>query len=341
MKITARQIDRLLSNPDRNCRAFLFFGPDLGLVRSRAKALIETLGVDPKDPFVACELDSDQISEDPRRLADEAAALPLAGPIRLVLVRPATDRVAAPLAETLETVPDHAVIILEAGDLPPRSALRKLCEADDETAAIGCYPEAPANLGRFVTEQLDKSDVRIEPPALARFLEIINGDHMLAAREVEKLSLYAESGLIRQEDVEQCLAGWSSAGLDEALFSMLEGDRDQLDRHLTRLFDEGMQPIAMLRGAQALLLQFHHYLDNCRSGLSSERALSKVRPPLFFKTKQRFPALARQWSPARLMQAMGRLNDAERLSKKTGYPSDAVTRSAFIGISMLPARSGR
>jgi len=74
VKVAPRQIAGLLRAPDPGLRAVLLYGPDEGLVRERAAALVRSVAEDPDDPFRVAEIEPAVLRADPARLADEAAA---------------------------------------------------------------------------------------------------------------------------------------------------------------------------------------------------------------------------------------------------------------------------
>ena len=80
-------IDKFLARPQRSI--VLVFGPDAGLVRERAEALIRMSVDDPKDPFQLARLEGDDLASEPSRLVEEANTIPLFGGRRAVWVKPA------------------------------------------------------------------------------------------------------------------------------------------------------------------------------------------------------------------------------------------------------------
>ena len=146
MKIPASRIAAFLQRPDQGIRAILLYGPDEGLVRERAAAAARSVCPDLADPFRVAELSASVLAADPARLADEAAQLSLIGGRRVVRVRGAVDGLAKLFGEFLAATPGDALTVVEAGDLPSRSALRRAFEAPPTAAAIGCYPDTPETL---------------------------------------------------------------------------------------------------------------------------------------------------------------------------------------------------
>jgi DNA polymerase-3 subunit delta len=71
------EIENFLARPTRPI--VLIYGPDAGLVRERAEALVRKSVDDPKDPFQLARLDGDDLSSEPTRLLEEANTVPLFG----------------------------------------------------------------------------------------------------------------------------------------------------------------------------------------------------------------------------------------------------------------------
>src|SRR6516164_5971418 len=65
----------------------LIFGPDSGLVRERAQALIGRAVDNPDDPFALARIEGDSLADTPDRLVEEAHTIPLFGGRRAVWVR--------------------------------------------------------------------------------------------------------------------------------------------------------------------------------------------------------------------------------------------------------------
>ena len=85
--LRGKDIDAFLARPDPGRPIILLYGPDAGLVRERAEALIASAVDDPNDPFSLVRLDGDELSAEPSRLVDEAMTIPMFGGRRAIRVR--------------------------------------------------------------------------------------------------------------------------------------------------------------------------------------------------------------------------------------------------------------
>src|SRR5512142_3588749 len=138
--LRGRDIDTYLARPDAGRPIILLYGPDAGLVRERADALIASAVDDPNDPFAMVKLDGDELSAEPSRLVDEAMTVPLFGGRRAIRVRAGSRSFASGVDTLAEMSVKDCRIVIEAGELRPESPLRKACEKARTAVAIGCYP---------------------------------------------------------------------------------------------------------------------------------------------------------------------------------------------------------
>src|SRR5215468_9558138 len=75
--LKSHQVDAFVAKPAQP--VVLVFGPDSGLVRERAEALIRASVDDVNDPFSLARLDGNDLAAEPTRLVEEANTVPLFG----------------------------------------------------------------------------------------------------------------------------------------------------------------------------------------------------------------------------------------------------------------------
>jgi len=206
VKIAAPRIAAFLERPDPAAVAVLVYGPDRGLVRERADLLARTVVAEADDPFRVADLSGAAINDDPARLNDEAAALALGGGRRLVRVRDAADAVAKIFDAFLDGPGGDALVVVEAGDLGPRSALRRVFEGAANAAALPCYADDARTLRQVINETLGRHGQTATPEALEYLAANLGSDRQVTRNELEKLALYkGEPGTVELDDVLACV----------------------------------------------------------------------------------------------------------------------------------------
>ena len=103
------------------------YGNDDGLIAERAVTLAKTVCEDLKDPFRVVDISGDMLKDDPARLADEFGAMSMLGGRRVIRVRPAGEESAAALENLAAASAGDALVVIEGGNLTPRSSLRTHC----------------------------------------------------------------------------------------------------------------------------------------------------------------------------------------------------------------------
>src|ERR1700741_3906215 len=152
--LRGREIDAYLARPDAGRPIVLLYGPDAGLVRERADALLASAVDDPNDPFSLVKLDGDELSAEPSRLVDEAMTVPLFGGRRAIRIRAGSPSLFHGVETLGEVSVEDCRIVIEAGELRPESPLRKACEKAKTAVAIGCYPDTERDLARLIDDEL-------------------------------------------------------------------------------------------------------------------------------------------------------------------------------------------
>jgi DNA polymerase-3 subunit delta len=163
----------------------------------------------------------------------------------------------------------------------------------------------------------------------------LGGDRMLSRAEIRKLCLYALStGSIGVEDVEATIVDSASLAVDDIVDSAATGDAAALVVALRRAVKEGLDP-GMVAGAA---LRHFQALEGARiavdGGVPAREAVDGMRPPVFFKRKDKVGQAVSRWTATDLARAQDRLavtvRDA-RLNAALGHDILADTLLAICG----------
>lgn len=343
MKLAAARVEGFLRRPDPEIRAALVYGPDAGLARERADMLARSICADLRDPFRVAELAATALAADPARLTDEAAQIGLMGGRRVIRVREAGDALAPLFGRFLADSASggDSLVVAEAGDLPGRSALRRVFDDSPRAAAIGCYPDSPRDLALVIHEVFAAHRIRASRDATDFLVQHLGEDRLVTRAELEKLTLYAgDGGNIDIDDARTIIADSAALSLDDALLAAAEGDAAALDRALARVFQEGESPVTVIRALLRHLQRLYLLAARVADGASVEETIRGARPPIFFKEQDSYRRQLRRWSTARLRDALERVAEAEFRMKLTGLPAETICREAMFGLAR-ETRTGR
>ena len=337
MKLSYRDIEPFVKNPNPATRVILVYGPDQGLMKERAKTMGLSVVDDINDPFNAVTLNNEILGDDSARLNDEANAMSMMGGQRLIRVEDASDKLTNTIKAYLEAPNDQALIILEAEELGPRSSLRKLCEKENNAAAVPCYVEDERDLSRLIRETIQEANLGIEPDAVGWLATNISGNRQKARSELEKLITYKgddNSPITSAEAMEICGES-GAAALDEFVYAVAGNQSEKALRLLAQLTEEGIVFMVILRSLQNHFRKLHLTRAGFEQGEAIDIAMKKLQPPIFFKQQNAFKAQVNRFSLNGLSMILDRLNTLEADCKKTGAPVDTLCAQAILGISMM------
>ncbi len=339
MKLSAREVDGFLKAPGK-VAGVLIYGPDQGLVSTRARAIANQIVSGPDQDFNRTELTEEQLLQDEPRLADELSAMSLMGGRRLIWLRDAGDKSGAIIKQALAQLPDaipaheQHYLLVSAAELTPRSALRVLFEQEPTLAALPCYKEEGASVSQLIRSKLESASVRYSPEVITYLATQLSGDRMIIESELDKIILYyGANSQIEMETLRDVIASSQEVALDRLTHAFAGGQLGSLLRDLDEMMISGMQPIMCLRSIDRLLARLQQIAQAVQEGKSAEQAISAARPPIFFKEKSLYQQYLRRWNAEALLQARHQLMLLEAELKLYHETSDLRLKDGLLRLA--------
>ena len=339
--LKASEIEKFLARPDPARPIVLVFGPDAGLVRERAEALVRASIDDAKDPFQLARLDGDDLASEPTRLVEEANTIPLFGGRRAVWVK-AGSRNFAPAVEALVAAasPDCRVVI-EAGDLKRTAPLRALCERAKNAVALPCYADTERDLVRLIDDEMREAGLAISPEARAALVPLLGGDRLASRHEIAKLALFARGkAQVELEDVMAVVADASTLALDGLIDAAFAGRTTELEVQFGKARTAGTSPGTIVSTALRQVTQLHRARLAVEDGASVSEATGVIQPFVHFSRKAAVEAALRSWTSARLERAMAQLAEALLESRKQAGLADVIAQRTLLSLAVNARRKG-
>src|ERR1700710_2334858 len=304
--LRGRDIDAFLSKPDPGRPIILLYGPDAGLVRERADALVASAVDDPSDPFSYVRLDGDELSAEPSRLVEEAMTIPMFGGRRAIRVR-AGSRSFSSGVDTLSEMPiKDCRIVIEAGELRPESPLRKACDPAKPAVAIACYPDGERDLARLIDDEMRASSLRIAADARASLMSLLGGDRQASRNEVKKLALYAHGAReVTLEDVMAVVSDASELKLDPIVDGAFAGQAALVETEFGKAMIAGTYPGMVISAAQRQAALLHKASLAVAEGTPASAVVESGFPRLHFSRKSNVETALRNFRTARLLAIFG------------------------------------
>jgi DNA polymerase III subunit delta len=337
--LKAADVDRFIARPDPARPIVLIFGPDSGLVRERAEALIKSSVDDPSDPFSLARLDGDDLAGEPSRLVEEANTVPLFGGRRAVWVRAGSRNFAPAVEALIAAAPPDCRVVIEAGDLRRNAPLRVLCERAKNAAALPCYADAERDLVRLIDDEMREAGLAISSEARAALVPLLGGDRLASRHEIRKLALFArDKERVELDDVMAVVADASTLALDGLVDAAFAGRTGELEVQFGKARTAGTAPGTIVSAALRQVAQLHRARLAVEDGASVSEAASAIQPFVHFSRKAAVEAALKSWTAARLERAMAQLADAAFEARKQAGMADIIAQRTLLALAVSARR---
>ena len=342
MKLGPRDAAAYFRKPDPDAAGLLLYGSDAMRVALRRKEIIAALiGPDGEAEMRLTRIAAADLRKDPALVSDAMRAQGFFPGARVVLVEDAGDGAAKVIGAALaDWAPGDGQVIVTAGSLSARSALRKLFEGGKHVYSAGIYDDPPdrAEIERRLAEagltNLDR-DAHEAVTALSRSLD--PGDFR---QTVEKLGLYMlnTESPVTAADVEACAPRSAEAGLDVLLAVVAEGRTDRIADILRRLDAQGTGPVTLCIGAMRHFRALHAAASDPGGPAAG---VGRLKPPVFGPRRDAMVRQAQGWGRNALESALTLLIDTDlQLRSSSGAPQKAVMERTLIRLAMMRQRRG-
>ena len=324
-------VPRFIKSPDVACRFALVYGPDTGLVSERAEALAKHFSGGGGETEIV-RLDERDIADDASRIEVELRTIPMFATRKVVRVGLGA-RLDVPTLKTLLEMQSEAALIIEAGNLRPDSALRKLFEARKNAAALPCYSE-DRNVAALIDEELKEAGLKIDADTKAYLIARLGADQALSRAEVAKLALYVSGrGHISIDDVEAIVGDAAEIALENFVYQVSGGDAKAALRELGRLRASGTGAASALYALGRHLALLHRVAAAQAQGTSADQTVRTLRPPVNHKRADALVSHARRWGAGRLLNALPIVQDAVRRTRLSPDLEDAIAERLVLRLT--------
>ncbi|WP_417308998.1 DNA polymerase III subunit delta [Devosia sp.] len=335
--LKAHEVARFVTRPNLDRGICLAYGPDAGLVRETGQRLAQRFAGSDADSMNLLVLEGAELDADPSRLAVEAKTVSLFGDRRVIRVRNAGKSLAPALAELAEE-PGDAVIILEAGNLLPRDALRALVEKSPHGRALPCYPDSDQSINELISNTFSTAGIAADPDAIASLRDTLGNDREVTRRELEKLVLFAsETKRLTRDDVLTLCADNAALVLDQIIDAVGAGHPSNLDAALERAVAANVAAQQILGATLNHFATLRRWRTEVDGGKSPGQVLDGARPRPHFSRRAGMERQLRLWSDAALAMALDRLQLAVSESRRHYDLQLTLAKRGLLAVCLIAA----
>ena len=335
MILKGAEAARYCAKPDPARPGLLIFGADaMRVALKRQEAIAALVGPEGEAEMRLTRMSGGDLRRDGSLLLDAIKAVGFFPGPRVAFVEEATDGLSEVIGVALnEWRPGDAVIMVTAGGLTGKSALKGLFEKHPAAVCIGLYDEPP---GREEIEAALKAAGLVDIDR-----EAMNDLNMLARaldpgdfrQTLEKIALYkyGDASPLTPADVAAMAPATIEAEVDELIDAVAEGRAQAIGPLFRRLEGQGTQPVTICIAA----LRHFRILHAAASDPGGPGAgIQKAR--VSFKQKDAMGRQAGHWGGRVLEAAVSLLLETDlTLRSSSKAPGMALMERALIRLAMM------
>jgi DNA polymerase III subunit delta len=341
MKLSPRDASGYFARPDRDKTGILIFGEDAMRVALKRQELIAALiGPEGESEMRLTRIQASDLRKEPALLGDAIKEVGFFPGPRVAFVEDANDTVAKPVAAALEDwQPGDAQIVVTGGQLPAKSALRKLFEGHPNAYAAALYNDPPSRAE--IEAELKRAGLAHPDGAAMEMLTALSRDLDPGdfRQTLEKISLYklGDATPLSPDEVRLSAPGSTEADLDDVLNIVAEGRIGEIGPVMSRLEAQGMAAVTLLIMATRHFRALHTAASD-PGGVG--QGMGRLRPPVFGPRRDRMSRQASGWGMHRLEQALQMLLETDLSLRSAGQhgPALSIVERSFIRLAMLGRR---
>lgn len=340
MKLTGAAANTYFRQPDPSHMALLIFGADPMRVADKRQQVINALvGPQGEEEMRLTRISASDLRKDPALLDDAIKAQGFFPGHRVAFVEDATDGLSKLVADALaDWQPGDAQIVITAGALTAKSALRKVVEGYSNAVSIGLYDDPPTMAD--VEQTLKDAGI---PPAERDVMEALMslanslepGDFR---QTIEKVSLYKrnDESALSIADIMANAPQSAEVDVDDVLEVVATGQSEKLGPILRNLYAQGVTPVTLCIGAMRHFRRLHVVASDPGGPASG---VGRLRPPVFGPRRDKIVRQASQWGRDRLEKALTALTDVDlQLRSASTAPQNALMERTLIRLAMMARR---
>lgn len=331
MLLRGRDATAFLRKPDPKAAGLLISGEDaIRVADARARVVTAITGPGADEEMRLTRIAAGDLRRDPAALIDATRAIGFFPGPRAVVVEDATDVLAPVIAAALgDWREGDAQIVVTAGVLTPRSALRKLFEGAKTAFAITLYDEPPGP--EEVAEMLSAAglsgisqEARRDLADLAQALE--PGDFR---QTIEKLGLYmfGAEDEVMPDDVAACAPASWEADVESLCDAAMSRDEARASGLLSRLLQQGTTPVTVAIAMGRRVRQLHQMAADPGARVFARGG---------FRRRDLMARQAREWGVQALGTALGMVVETDlQLRSGTSAPETALVERLVIRLTRV------
>jgi DNA polymerase-3 subunit delta len=309
----------------KNINFYLFYGENEGLKKELIKNNLEK-----NYSNNIYRYEEKEINDDKEKFFNNLNSQSFFEENKLIIISRTTDKIKDVIDEVFNKNYEDIKFVFIAGKLEKKSKLRNFFEKEKRTICIPCYIDSPQTIGKIASDFFKNNKIPISQESLNLLTERTRGDRENLKIELNKINLFIKNK--KKINIEEILKLTNLAeNYNES--EIADNCLSKNSKKIATIFNENnislddcIGIIRMLLFKTKRLLKLKKETEN----YDIEIAISKFKPPIFWKDKDIVKKQIKSWSIKNIESLLIKINEVELLCKKNSESSVNILSDFII-----------
>ena len=265
----------------------------------------------------------DEIIKNNKLLNEQIYNVSLFSKKKIIFLNEISDKIRDLLIEFIEKPNLDVKIFLFAQNLEKKSLIRRLFEKEKKLGIVACYQDNERTLADYIRKKLEGYNGLTQQ--IVNFIINNSGlDRKTISNEIDKIKSLFLDKKIKIEKLPELLNNNNNLDFNDVRDSCFEGNREKLNNNLSNVIFQNENSYFYLSVLITRIEKLIKLNEELKIEKSLERAIDKIKPPIFWKDKPIFLKQIRIWNKKKLIDAKKMLFDTEINIKKNGNSNNTI-----------------
>ena len=274
----------------------------------------------------------DEILKNKNILTEQVENISLFSSKKIIFINEVTDKIKDIIFDIGQKPKEDLKIFLFAQALEKRSALRKSFEIEKTQSIIACYHDNERTLGEYTRKKL-KDYSGVTQQMINFLIKNCNLDRKTLSTEIDKIKCLFIDKKIVTDKLPELLNNNNNLDFNNVRDSCFGGDKINLNENLGNIVlknENAYFYLSILSNRIEKLINLNYELLEEKN---IEKAIDKIKPPIFWKDKPIFYKQISKWNLKKLEQARKILFDTEiQLKVNANLNNEILIKNLIINL---------
>ena len=274
----------------------------------------------------------DEVLKNKSILTEQVENISLFSSKKIIFINEVTDKIKDIIFDIGQKPKEDLKIFLFAQALEKRSALRKSFEIEKTQSIIACYHDNERTLGEYTRRKL-KDYSGVTQQMINFLIKNCNLDRKTLSNEIDKIKCLFIDKKINTDKLPELLNNNNNLDFNSVRDTCFSADKDNLNENLGNIVlqkENAYFYLSVLSNRIEKLINLNYELKKEKN---IEKAIDKMKPPIFWKDKPTFHKQISRWNSEKLEQARKILFDAEiQLKVNSNLNNNTLIKNLIVDL---------